>query len=317
MTKSWQYARKSVLRLSPFGKHPVRDVNHTATLNLRDVRRRFDNAAPSFDSADFVHAVTRQGLFTRLEPLVFDANNILDLGSATSSATRQLQKRFRRAHIVSLDVSQNMLRQGMLKRSWAYRFSRYPCSYVQADAARLPFADQSIDLVFSNLLLPCIDNIDLVFGEVARVLRKDGVIAFATLGPDSLLEISRAWSGVDNHAHVRHFLDMHDIGDAAVRSGLRDPVLDVDRLTVSYENYERLFADLTSVGARNTLQQRNQSLVGKHRFAQMVAALTGGGNGEKISLDLELVYGHCWGGGPRTGPASFRVDASRIPRRRA
>lgn len=317
MTESWQYATKSMIRLSPFDKYPLRDVNHTPILNLRDVRRRFDNAAQSFDAADFVHAITRQGLFTRLEPLVLDANNILDLGSATSSATRQLQKRFGRAHIVSLDVSRNMLRQGMRKRSWASRLSLYPCSYVQADAARLPFAAQSIDLVFSNLLLPCIDNIELVFEEVARVLQQGGVFAFATLGPDSLREVSRSWSAVDNHAHVTQFLDMHDIGDAAIRSGLRDPVLDVDRLTVSYENPEKLFADLTSVGARNTLQQRNRSLVSKRRFAQMVTALIGGADAEKISLDLELVYGHCWGGGPKMDPATFRIDASRIPRRRA
>ena len=305
-----------MVRLSPFGRQPVQDVNHTPTLNLRDVRRRFDNAATSFDSADFVHAVTREGLFTRLEPLVLEADSILDLGSATSSATRQLRKRFGRAHIVSLDISQSMLRQGMRKRSWASRFSPYRCSYVQANAASLPFADQSIDFVFSNLLLSCIDNADLVFDEVARVLRKDGVFAFATLGPDSLLEISRAWSGVDDHAHVNRFLDMHDIGDAAVRSGLRDPVLDVDRLTVCYESTGKLFADLTCVGARNALQQRNRSLVGKHRFEQMVAALKDSGDDEKISLDLELVYGHCWGGGPRMDPANYQIDASRIPRRR-
>jgi malonyl-CoA O-methyltransferase len=295
----------------------VHDVKTTPTLNLRDVRRRFDYAAPSFDSADFVHAVTREGLFTRLEPLVIEAQNILDLGSATSSATRQLQKRFGRAHIVSLDISQNMLRQGMRKRSWASRLSPYYRSYVQADASRLPFANQSIDFVFSNLLLPCIDNADLVFEEVARVLRKGGVFAFATLGPDSLLEISRAWRSVDDHAHVNRFPDMHDIGDAAVRSGLRDPVLDVDRLTIHYQNPRKLFADLTSIGARNALRQRNRSLVGKHRFEQMLAALNGGGEGESISLDLELVYGHCWGGGPGMDSANVRIDASRISHRRA
>lgn len=305
-----------MLRCSPFGNWPVQDVNHTPTLNLRDIRRRFDNAALSFDSADFVHAVTREGLFARLEPLLLEADRVLDLGSATGRATRQLQKRFGRAHIVSLDISQNMLRQGMRKRSWASRFGWYSCSYVQANATSLPFADQSIDIVFSNLLLPCIDNTNLVFEEVARVLRKDGVFAFATLGPDSLLEISRAWSSVDDYPHVNRFLDMHDIGDVAVRSGLHDPVLDVDRLTVNYKTSRKFFADLTSVGARNTLRERNRSLVGRHRFKQMVTELKGGGDDAKISLDLELVYGHCWGGGPGMDPANYRIDASRIPRRR-
>lgn len=293
-----------------------RRVNTTPTLNPRDIRRRFDRAATSFDSADFVHAVTRDGLLARLEPLVFDAKHILDLGSATCSTEQPLRKRFARAHIISLDVSLNMLRQGRRKRSWLSRASGVRSSYIQADASRLPFSDDSIDLVFSNQLPSCISDPDRVFAEVARVLRKGGVFAFATLGPDSLLEISRAWSEVDNYAHVNRFLDMHDIGDAVVRAGLRDPVLDVDRLTVSYESPRKLFADLTSVGARNALRQRNTSLIGRQRFEKMLAALQGKSDDGKITLELELVYGHCWGAGPGMDPSNFRIAPSDIPRRR-
>lgn len=291
-------------------------MNTRPTLNPRDVRRRFDRAAETFDSADFVHAVTRDGLLTRLEPLVLDAKNILDLGSATCSTEQSLRKRFARARIVSLDVSRKMLQQGRQKRSWLSRASGVRSSYIQADASQLPFADQSIDLVFSNQLPSCISDPDSVFAEVARVLRKGGVFAFATLGPDSLLEIGRAWSEVDGYAHVNRFLDMHNIGDALVRAGLRDPVLDVDRLTVSYEDPGKLFADLTSVGARNALRQRNTSLMGRQRFEKMLAVLQGNSDDGKITLELELVYGHCWGGGPRTDPSNFRIDPSDIVRRR-
>ncbi|MBT8103972.1 MAG: methyltransferase domain-containing protein [Gammaproteobacteria bacterium] len=283
------------------------------TLNLRDVRRRFDAAAATFDGADFVHAVTRDGLFTRLEPLLLEANNILDLGSATSSAAASLRKRFRRAHIVSLDISRNMLRAGRQKQP---RFSLSRSSYIQANASSLPFADQSMDFVFSNLLLPCVSDPSHVFREVARVLRKDGVFAFSTLGPDSLLEIARAWRTVDRHPHVNQFLDMHDIGDAIVGSGLRDPVLDVDRLSVTYDDPATLFADLTHVGARNALQQRNRSLAGKKQFAAMKHALTAADADDSIKLNLELVYGHCWGGGAKASPADYRIDASRISLRR-
>ena len=288
-------------------------MNDRPKLNLRDVRRRFERAAATFDSADFVHATTREGLFARLKPLVLDANTILDLGSATGSAAKTLRERFRRAHIISLDISHNMLQKGIGKRP---RLSFSRSSAVQANALGLPFKDQSVDFVFSNLLLPCTDSPELVFAEIARVLRKGGVFAFATLGPDSLLEISRAWSGLDDCAHVNRFQDMHDIGDSLVRSGLRDPVLDVDRLTVSYERAEKMFADLTAVGARNALQQRNPSLVGKHRFREMLSVLTDGDGDAGIELELELVYGHCWGGGARVDPSYHRIDASRIPRRR-
>jgi malonyl-CoA O-methyltransferase len=282
-------------------------------LKLRDVRRRFDSAAASFDSAEFVHTVTRDGLFARLAPLVIEADRVLDLGSATGSAAKQLRKRFAGARVIALDISYAMLREARRKRG---RFFLARTSFVQANASSLPFQDQRFDVVFCNLLLPFIDDPKRVFEEVARVLRRGGVFAFATLGPDSLLEISRAWNRVDSYVHVNRFLDMHDLGDLLIGSGLRDPVLDVDRLSVQYENARKLFADITSVGARNALRQRNPSLVGKHRFEEMLKALTAKTSDGKIRLDLELVYGHCWGGGAKSRPTHFTVDASHIPRRR-
>jgi malonyl-CoA O-methyltransferase len=170
--------------------------------------------------------------------------------------------------------------------------------------------------VFANLLLPWIDDTALMFSEVARVLRRGGVFAFSTLGPDSLQELRRAWQSVDTTVHVNHFLDMHDLGDGLVRAGLGDPVLDVDRLRVEYANSSRLFADLSASGGRNALLGRRRSLTGKHRLERMVAALEGPSADRKIALDLELVFGHCWGTGPRMDAGDYRIDAARIPLRR-
>ena len=109
---------------------------------------------------------------------------------------------------------------------------------------------------------------------------------------------------------------MHDIGDAAVRAGLRDPVLDVDRLAVTYASPAALFRDLTATGSRNSQRDRRQSLTGRRRFAAMTAALDATRVDEKIPLDLELVYGHCWGSGVIATSGEIRVDPSQISRRR-
>jgi malonyl-CoA O-methyltransferase len=277
----------------------------------RDIRRQFDRAAASFDTADFVHAATRQGLVERLEPLLVEPRTILDLGSATGGTGRLLRKRFRRARVVSLDLSHAMLAEARKQKSL---FAR--ASFVQAEAASLPFADGAFDLVVANLLLPWIHETGPVFSEVARVLRKGGVFAFATLGPDSLQELRAAWANVDEAAHVNRFEDMHDIGDGLVRAGLADPVLDVDRLAVSYENPDRLFADLARAGARNALSARPRGLVGRTRFQAMKDALAARHAAGRIVLDLELVYGHCWGAGAKNEPGQYRIDANRIPLRR-
>ncbi|MBT8087355.1 MAG: methyltransferase domain-containing protein [Gammaproteobacteria bacterium] len=276
-------------------------------LNRRDVQRRFDQAAATFDKADFVHAVTREGIIARLAPLLLDARAVLDLGAATGGATAPLRKRFRRATIVSVDLSHSMLRRCASKRRWWSRAAE-----VQGDAASLPFADDSFDLVFANLLLPWIDTLAPVLQEVARVLRKGGVFAFATLGPDSFAQLGRAWAEIDSGLHVNRFPDMHDVGDALLRAGLSEPVLDVDHLSVRYDDPHKLFRDLTAAGARNALEHRNRSLFGKGQFGRMLDALPAAAGDKTVEIDLELVYGHCWGAAAPQQQSDFRINANKI-----
>ena len=148
---------------------------------------------------------------------------------------------------------------------------------------------------------------------MARVLRKDGLFAFASLGPDSLRELRSAWQSASDAEHVNRFIDMHNLGDALLHAGLRDPVLDVDRLSVSYRDARSLFGDLTAMGARNSLEGRPPALTGKQRFSKMLSALFEGG---ELVLDLELIYGHCWGRGGGTSGDAIRIDVANIPVRR-
>lgn len=282
-----------------------------SALCRRDVQRRFDQAAARFDDADFVHTVVRNGLLDRLSPMLIDANTVIDLGCGTGSACKALARRFRRSRVVAVDLSRGMLTQLARKQSW-----RSKIAVVQADAHALPFANQSVDVVFANLLLPWIDEPAKLFKEVARILQEGGLMLFSTLGPDSLLELRRAWQSIDAGAHVNRFVDMHDIGDAAVRAGFRDPVLDVDRLEVTYASSTALFRDLTATGARNCLRERERSLRGRKHFAAMTDALEATRSGGVIRLQLELVYGHCWGSGATAQSGEYRVDPSQIGRRK-
>ena len=279
-------------------------------IDFRDMQRRFDRAATSFDGVDFVHRASSDGLIERLEPMLIDVKSILDLGGATGAASRQLCKRFRRSRVIVLDASREMLRTAERKRAW---FSRV--SPLQGNAMALPLQAGCVDLTFSNMLLPWIDDLQALFDEVGRVLKKGGLFAFSTLGPDSLSELREAWSSVDDGQHVNMFADMHDVGDGLVRAGLRDPVLDTDFLNVSYRDTKALFRDLTLLGARNSLAGRAKSLTGKHRFRAMEARLRDRFKDGLLELRLEVVYGHAWGGGPSRPPGEYRFDAAEIGRR--
>ena len=279
-------------------------------LRRKHIRRRFEKIANQFDHADFVHKKTREGLLERLKPVLINASTILDLGSATGSTSNEIKKRFKKANIISLDLSHNMLCEARKKKSW---FSK--TAYAQADAIALPFKNSCFDLVFANMLLPWLDNPTLAFQEIARVLRKGGVFAFTTLGPDSFREIARSWNEVDSKKHVNQFIDMHNLGDSLVHSGLKDPVVDVDRLLISYKNIERMITDLKNSGSRNMLQARSRAMTGKGSFNKMIAALNNPKTNE-IKLSLELIYGHCWGYGEKLDPKNYHIDATQIPLRK-
>src|SRR5690606_11404845 len=117
-----------------------------ALFDAASVRRRFDRAAASFEGADFVRRHTAAGLLERLEPMRLEPERILDVGSALGAGSRELARRYRKSHVLSLDLSFAMLREAQRRRS---RFARI--REIQADASRLPLAAGSIDLVFANL----------------------------------------------------------------------------------------------------------------------------------------------------------------------
>lgn len=280
-------------------------LDNPYAIDSHAVERRFDRVAHSFDDADFLHALTRDGLFARLEPMTVDAGTVVDLGCGTGAAIRPLAKLFRGARVVGVDRSRGMLDRCRKRRLWLTK-----AEFVRADARDLPFDDHSIDVVFANLLLPWIDDLAPLAREVARVLRKDGLFAFSTLGPDTLGALRDAWAAIDDCVHVNRFVDMHDVGDSVARNGLRDPVLDVDRTTVTYENAAGLFHDLAASGARNALVQRQPALTGRQRFERLCRQLEIGG---RLAVDVEIVYGHCWGSGALPSDGSVRIDAGNIP----
>ena len=51
-----------------------------ASLRRKDVKRRFDRAAASIDTADFVHRQTADGLFERMTPMQIEVGVAVDLG---------------------------------------------------------------------------------------------------------------------------------------------------------------------------------------------------------------------------------------------
>jgi len=225
---------------------------------------------------------------------------VLDLGSGTGRVTGELKRRYPRACVIALDLAPGMLREARRHRRPWRRFER-----VCGDALRLPLADGSVDLIFSNLMLQWCEPLAVALAEVRRVLRPGGFFALSTLGPDTLHELRSAWAQADGYNHVNRFADMPEVGDALMRAGLMEPVLDVDRIELGYPDVLSLMHDLKAIGAHNVTAGRPRALAGRSRLARVQQAYESFRRDQRLPATYEVIYGACWGAAGR--PAATPV----------
>jgi malonyl-CoA O-methyltransferase len=276
-------------------------------IDKRQARLAFSRAAPRYDEVAVLQKEIGQRMIERLELVKMTPQSILDIGAGTGFTTAELLKRYRKAHIVALDFALPMLQRARKRGSWLRR-PRCVC----ADLDRLPFADRSFDLIYSNVTLQWSNDLEHSFSEFLRVLRPGGLLMFSTFGPDTLKELRAAWGVVDNNSHVSPFLDMHEVGDALVRSRFAQPVMDVDRMTLTYQEVEGLMRDLKILGAHNVTADRPRGLTGKGRMAAMRAAYEQFRVDGLLPASYEVVYGHAWAPEQVQAPGSVAIPVSEI-----
>lgn len=261
-------------------------------IDKRKVRTAFDAAAGDYARHAVLQQEVRRRLLERLDVIRIDPRRVIDLGCGPGDALRPLAQRYRKARVLGLDLSPAMAARARTQGRWPRR----PWA-ICADMEVLPFADRSFDLAVSVAALQWVNDLDRVFTEVRRTLAPCGLWLFSTFGPDTLRELRAAFAAVDGGAspHVNAFIDMHDIGDALVRTGFADPVMDQETLTLTYPDFGSLLRDLRNIGVRNALAGRARGLFGPRRLQAVEAAYRSGFAQEgRLPATWEVVYGHAW-----------------------
>lgn len=300
----------------PYSRHESRVQSQSAEIALPELdasQRFFTRASRSFAEASVVHDHARAALLSRLDYFSLDVEICVDLGCGTGGLIRDLSIRWPNARRLGIDRNHSMCRATTTCKDSGKAFVIGGC------AERLPLKPGSCDVVLANLLLPwCLP--EPVLAEIARVLKPTGVFLFATLGPDTLVEVRRAWGTADDAVHVHAQFDMHDLGDLVAAAGLAEPVLDRELLTLTYADTDTLVRDLRGCGAVNSAAGRRKALTGTGRWRAFEHSLLAGARDGQFQVSVELIYGHAWGGRdsrarPGTGPAETRIPLTDILRR--
>ncbi|HEY6895610.1 MAG TPA: malonyl-ACP O-methyltransferase BioC [Rhodanobacteraceae bacterium] len=284
----------------------------SAGLDARHVRHAFGRAAATYEAHAVLQAEVGTRLLERLDGTDLSPERVLDVGSGPGRGAQALRARFPGASVVALDLALPMLRAAA-----SPTFAR-----VGGDAQALPFADACFDLLHSNLCLQWCDDPGLAIAEFARVLKPGGLLLFSTFGPATLHELRTAFAAADATPHVGRFVDMHDIGDALLTTGFRDPVLERDDFTLTYADALTLMRELRAIGATNADAKRQRTLTGKAHLKRVIEAYEPFRADGVLPATYEVVYAQAFApapGQPRRTPggevASFPIERLRGSRR--
>lgn len=287
-------------------------------LDRQLVRRRAARAAASYAGADLLAREIGRRMGERLDYIRLDPRRILDLGCGPGADQPILNARFPEATYLGMDFALPMLRPGRAAGNFLQRLfgnRQRPTGHsIAADAEALPLARASISLVWSNLMLNWLHDPMPALREIHRVLEINGLVMFSTLGPDTLKELRSALPATRGE-RVHRFIDMHDLGDALVRAGFSDPVMDMELVTLTYPDLNGLLQDLRDSGGTNAARGRPRGLTGKTAWAAARAAYQTLVRESRLPATFEVIQGHAWKVAPKVTEDGRAVVRFEPPRR--
>jgi len=237
----------------------------TSTESLDNTRvniaKSFGMASNSYDISARLQRFSGKNLM----PWLPNRNDltVLDLGCGTGFFTHLLSSSYQT--VIGLDISKKMLSYAKEKRS-------SDITWLEGDAHKLPLQDESIDFVYSNLVIQWCDPLEAVIQEVCRVLKPGGLFIFTTLVDGTLHELKSSWAQVDDDKHVIDFMKESELN--GLFNSPKSVVLEhkCQDIVLEYENVLHLAKELKGLGANYVPSQKNKGLAGKDKWFKMTEA---------------------------------------------
>ena len=280
----------------------------------RLVRLRRDRLAAGFEESGFLVREVIERLLERLVDIRRVFRRVLLLGAPAGLVEAALRGRPGLELVVAADETAAILGPDGLR--------------VVVDSEALPFADGMFDLVLSPMLLHWVNDLPGTLVQLHRCLAPDGLVMLALPGGETLVELRQVLTEAELACEggaglrVSPFADVRDAGSLLQRAGFALPVVDVDRITVSYGDPLRLLRELGRMGEGNALRQRRRGPLRREtlvRACQLYGELFADPAG-RIPATFDILFMSGWKPHAsqqqpaRRGSASVRLaDALRVP----
>ncbi len=255
----------------------------------RLVRQRRNRAVASLDAHDFLIAEAARRLAERVGEARRQFGVALELGCRTGVLARHLP----------MDaigrLMQSDLSPGMVTAAGGD---------LVADEEALPFADGCLDLVLSCWNLHWVNDLPGALIQIRRALKPDGLFLAVLPGGDTLAELRQAWllaeSALTGGAgpRVSPFAGLQDLAGLLQRAGFALPMADLDRLTVTYTDPDKLHDDLRGMGEANALSGRAGAASRGLRQAVTAAYRAQADPAQPVAATFDMVFLTGWAPAP-------------------
>ncbi|WP_424193711.1 methyltransferase domain-containing protein [Ampullimonas aquatilis] len=280
---------------------PIFFAAHTS----QRVRQLFERRASRFGETDYLVAEIARRMFEKLAIIKITPQRVVDAGCGHGLSSMQLQGLYPDSQVLALDMAWQMLQQAQTNlpatASLLQRLiKRTPVpNLLQADMRHLPLKPQSLDMIFSNLAVHWVADPGQLLKDWASSCKTGGLVMLSCFGPDTLKELRSAYAQLGRAERINPFVDMHDWGDLLVEAGFGTPVMDMEKIIVTYDDASKLLADVRLLGAA-TLPDAQAGLKGRGYQKKLLATLESQRNTNgKLTLTYEILYGHAWKAEPR------------------